>query len=356
MSSSRSQGQIQLSGQVLRSDFTYTWSHVLPPAPSNGYENEDYYYCCESPSFMMTDGLGIDHEWKVNIEFGQGKDLESGQLEDLCFLSFKYLGKIDRRNTVFTIRYRISGKDTEQSNEKIYCDIMTDDRYNKSRDFCVSQSYDLCTNLPRSVHSFKMFINISTSVTIFDMERDFYNPNRHDISLKNGYEELFESEQYSDVTFIVDKRELHLHKSVLSNQSIAFAAMFNHNFKENYSNVVHIDDQSYEVMKEFFRYLYAARVNELDKHAIELLITSNKYGIENLKSLCEQNLIKTLNIETVLDYLNLAKSYNVKNLEAESLKFIRSNAREIVQRNPPDVHNSSQEFRDEFSHLFPRKS
>ncbi|KAJ8680833.1 hypothetical protein QAD02_016620 [Eretmocerus hayati] len=175
------------------------------------------------------------------------------------------------------------------------------------------------------------------------------SPNRHDVFLKTEYEHLFESGKYSDITFVINKQKLQLHKSILSSRSVVFSAMFDHDFKENSSNTVYIDDQTFEVMREFFRYVYCAKVNDMENHMVELLMTSNKYAIDGLKLLCEQSLIGSLKIQNALEFLALANRYRAKNLETQCLKFIAANAKEIVKLPTFDINEVPKELRN---HLF----
>ncbi|KAJ8673669.1 hypothetical protein QAD02_004931 [Eretmocerus hayati] len=180
--------------------------------------------------------------------------------------------------------------------------------------------------------------------------------NQHDIFLKNEYELLFENGQFSDVTIVIEKQELHLHKSILSIRSPVFAAMFINNFKENLTNIVWIEDQTYDVMKEFFRYLYVAKVNNIDDHALEFFILSNKHTVDGLKILSEQNLMKTLQNETVLERLDFASLHDAKNLRDKYVKFIASNAREIVKLPDFDINNIPEDLRNEVFKLVASKS
>ncbi|KAJ8674848.1 hypothetical protein QAD02_010634 [Eretmocerus hayati] len=132
------------------------------------------------------------------------------------------------------------------------------------------------------------------------------NSSLHELSLKNEYEILFESGKHSDVTVTVDNHKLHLHINILSSRSTVFACMFDSELGENTPRFLFIDDASFEVMREFFRYIYAAKVKNLESIAVELLIVADKYAVEGLKTICEQNLIRNLKSENAVEYLNLA--------------------------------------------------
>ncbi|KAJ8673645.1 hypothetical protein QAD02_004907 [Eretmocerus hayati] len=338
-------GEIQSFEQASKSELSFSWNHKVP--------SEDD--CWESPSIRLIDGFGFDHKWKLQVE-KVFVESNSQPGPTAYRLSIEYLGKLRIQNTDFTIRCQVFGKEGRRTTEKVLYDDSTVEKNGKigSQNFSERKSYKI-TSLPSSMYSFKIFCKITTTMTIFDMKSSIPWPNQHDIWLKDEYEQLFASGKFSDVTFIINDKKLHLHKSILSNRSVVFAAMFNHNIEENNSNEVAIDDQSYEVMTEFFRYLYAAKVNKLEDHVISLLMTANKYEVEGLKFLCEHYLIETLKNENVLDYLNIANCYNARKLEAECMKFLLSNAKEIVELPTFDLSSLPDELKNDLFRGIARK-
>ncbi|KAJ8680807.1 hypothetical protein QAD02_016594 [Eretmocerus hayati] len=155
--------------------------------------------------------------------------------------------------------------------------------------------------------------------------------NQQDILIGNEYEKLFENGKFSDVTIIMGNEKLPLHKNILSARSTYFSAMFDHDVRENVSNVVEIEDFSYEVMKEFFRYIYVGKLKDGEKYMTELLQVSDMYGMEGLKSLCEKSIAKTIQNHNALECLNLANHHNATWLKTQCMEYIVRNAREIVK-------------------------
>ncbi|KAJ8680813.1 hypothetical protein QAD02_016600 [Eretmocerus hayati] len=180
--------------------------------------------------------------------------------------------------------------------------------------------------------------------------------NGHQAFLCTEYEVLLERAKFSEVTFIIGKQELRLHKSILSSRSPVFAAMFDNNFEESVSNKVVIEDQSFEVMKEFFRYIYAAKINNIEDHAIELLGLSNKYVVVKLINLCEEYLMSNIKKENALDYLNIASLYTAENLISKCIAFIISNVKEIAKVPGFDINVLPRDVRNDLFKLLAEKS
>ena len=91
-------------------------------------------------------------------------------------------------------------------------------------------------------------------------------------------QQLLNSGNGSDVVMVVGNSSKHFqaHKLILSARSPAFAAMFNHDTKENREGKVDIPDVQEDVFEEFLRFIYTGTVEGLDQFAAELLIASDK--------------------------------------------------------------------------------
>lgn len=148
----------------------------------------------------------------------------------------------------------------------------------------------------------------------------------------DSFEKLLNNNAFSDITLQVSEKEFHVHKVILANRSPVFEAMLNHDMKEKQEGIIQIKDVSFEVFQEVLRFMYTGRVDQIEKIANELLIAADKYDVEGLKAMCEETLCKSLNIDNVLEYLKFSDLYKANILQAESIKFIVSHAKEITQK------------------------
>lgn len=136
--------------------------------------------------------------------------------------------------------------------------------------------------------------------------------------LKTGY--------LSDISLLVGEKTFLAHKLILSARSSVFAAMFTHDSVEKQKSRVEIPDVSPETFEAFLTYLYTGTLTgDLeDTSAEKLLVVADKYGIEQLKSMCEEYLITRVNcIERAPNLLLFAKSVNAHKLRDSVLEFIR---------------------------------
>jgi speckle-type POZ protein len=104
---------------------------------------------------------------------------------------------------------------------------------------------------------------------------------------------LFEGMPLSDVKFIIQGREFPAHRIILAARSEVFAAMFQHQTKENLTNRISIEDIEPEVFHELLRFIYTGRLDSttMETMAAKLLIVAEKYVFKELMDECENYLV-----------------------------------------------------------------
>ena len=146
---------------------------------------------------------------------------------------------------------------------------------------------------------------------------------------------LLDTQSMADVTFVVKNEKIGAHSAIVVSGSPVICAMLEEDkFKEGRTKVVEIDEIKPVVFKEMLRYLYtgkATKLNEIDMTE-PLFMAADKYQIEALKNLCEQNLIKKLNMQTVFNFLVVSYLHSAPHLLEASLKFLVSHKREVWPR------------------------
>ena len=119
------------------------------------------------------------------------------------------------------------------------------------------------------------------------------------------------------------------HKAILAARSPMFAKMFEHSLRETATNCVTVSDIDPEVFKELLTYIYTDRSPNLNKCAVSLLYAAEKYQLERLKSLCEQNLSYRLQVDNAAEMLVLSHTYGAEQLMRNALKYIIEHRNEV---------------------------
>lgn len=141
---------------------------------------------------------------------------------------------------------------------------------------------------------------------------------------------LMDNKEFSDVIFNVDGTKFSAHKNILASKGQVFAAMFQHDMKENAKNEVDIEGINRDVFKELLRFMYAGKVHGIENIADKLLIAADRYSIEELKIICEKNVYENLTNTNAVEYLQLADIHNAPNLKKQVIDFIISNANSML--------------------------
>lgn len=147
----------------------------------------------------------------------------------------------------------------------------------------------------------------------------------------DDFEKLMTNKEFSDVTVTVGEQKFYLHKCILSAHSTVFEGMFRSDMKEKEENSVVIEDIRYEVLQEFFRFIYIGRVDKLDDLVGELLIAAEKYNVVELKTLCEETMCNSLTKSNAIGYLNSAIMNNVEKLETEAINFVYLHLEDFIE-------------------------
>lgn len=144
------------------------------------------------------------------------------------------------------------------------------------------------------------------------------------------YEKLLESGNFSDITITVGEKKFQVHKAIITSRSPVFEAMLKHDMKEKGENRIKITDITSEVMEEVLRFMYAAKVNNIENMANDLLFAAEKYSIPGLKELCIKTLLDNMKIKNALELLLLADMCNAADLKSKVIKFIVRNQKFVV--------------------------
>ena len=79
-------------------------------------------------------------------------------------------------------------------------------------------------------------------------------------------------DELTDITLIVEEKELHVHKAILATASTVFKRMFTAEFREKYSNEVNLPQKKYKHILTMLTVIYPNFSIDLDGDFIFLLI------------------------------------------------------------------------------------
>lgn len=190
---------------------------------------------------------------------------------------------------------------------------------------------------PHSIGLNKFGSHISAKVTIANMGCPLSDSLRkfNDFGAFFGLEE---KNKFSDVTIVSHNAkgdsslapvEFPAHKVILAARSPVFASMFEYNMQESSNNKIEVNDLSPDALKEMLTYIYTGRVSDVGNVAYDLLYAADKYQLDDLKTLCEQQLSKSLKVENAAHMLQFAHMHNTPMLKRRTLRFIAIHGAEV---------------------------
>lgn len=167
------------------------------------------------------------------------------------------------------------------------------------------------------------------AVSYKPMELNFQNENRvlNDLGL------AFDDANTSDLKFLVEGKEIYVHKSILKIRCEHYRQMFNGCWIENdvNRNEIEISQFPYTVYYAFLQYLYTDEVSINAEDAISLLDLANSYCETDLKQKCERLIRNGITVENVSMLYSAAIKYEAKELESFCFRFALSHLTAVTQ-------------------------
>ena len=152
---------------------------------------------------------------------------------------------------------------------------------------------------------------------------------QHPPSLVNDMRRFMLNEELSDVTFVVEGREIHACKALLASRSDYFMAMFFAGLRESAADShkpIVVNDVSFDVFQKIIEFLYTDSVKELSPDlAIAVLIASELFLIPRLKSICEEEIKRRIEHDNVVGIFIASSRHRADDLKEISLNFILEN-------------------------------
>ena len=134
----------------------------------------------------------------------------------------------------------------------------------------------------------------------------------------------------SDVTFIIEGKEIKANKAIMAARSEHFRALFYGGMKEQHEAVVEIPDTPYNVFEAILEYLYTDTVRGMNVDmAVSLMIAAEQFMLDRLKAMCQDIIRKNINTENVVPILRASFYHRAIALKEICLDFICAKSEEV---------------------------
>lgn len=99
--------------------------------------------------------------------------------------------------------------------------------------------------------------------------------------------------------------------------------------KESVLKIVSLNDTDPEAMEVFLKFIYSGTVSILGHIMMDIVDLSEKYGLSDLKNICQLEMKRNIKIETAVITLILADQYNMIETKKHVLAFIKGNLQDV---------------------------
>ena len=150
----------------------------------------------------------------------------------------------------------------------------------------------------------------------------------------SDFTELLSDASSSDVVFLVEERQMHAHRCILTARCEAFRGMFNSQMREGSKSCheVPILEVSYGAFQCMLQFIYGGAVQVPEDLAVELLGLADRYLLDGLKLLCGFTLARMVSVETVARIIQAADRWDAPRSQLKQLcmDFILANYEQVV--------------------------
>ncbi|XP_066467716.1 BTB/POZ domain-containing protein 9 isoform X1 [Tiliqua scincoides] len=145
---------------------------------------------------------------------------------------------------------------------------------------------------------------------------------------------LMNGEQYSDVTFIVEKKRFPAHRVILAARCQYFRALLYGGMRESQPEAeIPLQDTTAEAFTMLLKYIYTGRAtlrDEKEEVLLDFLSLAHKYGFPELEDSTSEYLCTILNIQNVCMTYDVASLYLLPKLTCMCCMFMDRNAQEVL--------------------------
>lgn len=148
-------------------------------------------------------------------------------------------------------------------------------------------------------------------------------------TLQEDLLKLYESKSFTDLTILCGNREFYVHKHILAIRSSVFKSDFEKEGEDKFSEIILLNEVHPDALEAFLKFMYTAAI-KIERHMIDdILRLGKKYHVEELIQLCELELVRDINVSTVVGVFESADKYGMTGVKENAMKFLKENLRDV---------------------------
>jgi len=155
----------------------------------------------------------------------------------------------------------------------------------------------------------------------------------------------------SDIKIYCGNKEYPAHRIILANKSRVFHAMFSTRMEESITGKLRIEDTTPEVVEEFLRFIYTGSVENMEDNAPGICSMAEKYDVQDLKTISENYLIRSVSVQNVLERYKLGKILSSDALIKKSVQIMKAE-KAVIWKTEGEFFEDCKKFPELFRTVF----
>ncbi|XP_060066234.1 BTB and MATH domain-containing protein 38-like [Ylistrum balloti] len=147
----------------------------------------------------------------------------------------------------------------------------------------------------------------------------------------NTLKDFTQEDELSDVTLLIEGRELHVHRQYLAEWSPVWRRMFLGGFLEQHARQIPLPGKRITEVTELLHCIYSSQKPISDENVRFLLELAEEYQIDRIKHRCEKFLLTQ---QSNLEALYLAQKFQLRTLYRRCVNFSKTKSVSDLERNP----------------------
>ena len=270
------------------------------------------------------------HDWILRV-FPRGSPSSREDFEYVsCFLLYVGDNDVDDEpSTMLSFRC----KDTKRATDELH--VFCKDCNNGDKRLWGYQNFLKRTDVLENYLDKDGTLVIKVDIQIAEERKNIWYPDP--LQEEPSLVKLFHThESTSDITFDVDGKEFHAHKSILSVRAETLFELTNDddNGRIRDGNIVTIFSTEADIFEQILEYVYTVKTPEIKNEgiAIKLLVAADRFGCTDLKLYIESTIVdKFLNATNAAKWLLLSDSHSCALLKEASMRLHVSDANTVME-------------------------
>lgn len=159
-------------------------------------------------------------------------------------------------------------------------------------------------------------------------------------TLQSDLKQMFNNPLSSDVQLTVEDytgTPISAHRALLAARSEAFKAMLLNDMSESTMKTITLKEIKFDILTLLIQYFYTDCVTITETNVVDLLMASDRFQIKRLQAMCEDYMMKNIELDNVCDLFSLADRVHAAQLKTFCMNWIVSNWSEVFKKGE-DIH------------------